>query len=1037
MTHRHRARWAMALTLASLTAACMSTQLAPTSLIIAPASPIIQELAATPSPVKRLVLDVETVGNYAGLSVYEGDKLLVDSLNIPQAGRHMLTSLVQLEPDTETALTIRSHDTDVTLHALRIEDVEGVALPQFVDISEQLGLDKVSSIKYGGPTIADMDQDGDYDLIVNNHNEADSKLYWNNGDGTITAHEKNLSRWFMHDLHGTAAGDYDNDGDLDLVVTMGGGNGTNPSKANFYHNDNGKLILMTGDVGIDRGGRGRAAQWSDMDLDGDLDLMLVNELGLQGEKPQHFFYENAGDGTFEYKAVEGLQDVEPSRVLLTDINSDRIDDIILFGPLSIWQGNGDFTFTDVTAQLPEHVVAKHNVMAIADVDIDNDGDLDLYLANGKALERVYDETTSMDFDPLDKTLSIKPRGLEGVDELDFTAEGSLAFYDFHYTVQGHFRGQEYPIYLGADKAKIDASIGDELTITPEVAAGWPDDISQNGLYFGHIGDGRWKAALVRNGDLFWSFKYSLSGVSTVTPGFIPQNRNEADILLRNDGGRFTDVSAEWGVPTGGNALGVTTGDFNNDSHQDLFVYRWGRIGERISDLMLLNTGTGGFETVTMHGANDVGGPGNGDMGQAFDFDLDGGLDLLNGSEGGEWYLYRNDQPGGGNYALVRVGYAPTSNVDAISAEVTVTTDAGTYRKRVGSAGAVFSQSLLNMVHFGLGEAEEIEQIDVRWRNGETVTFKDKPANTLYDTNKLDPETLTFQPATGQVRAGTSIQLEAAIAPKNADTALVWTSSDERVFEVDANGRVTATGAVGDAATISARSPANGLTATRELTVEDWYARPVQSVALSAENRLMIAGQTQAIMATILPKHADDATLNWSSSDDEIASVDAHGLVMAHTAGEVTIKATSAVNTGVHHALTLTVEPFVEGFIRIADADKLATTDLVVGESVTLNVDYHAGTGHRVIASDEGGMRFWLRHFKYEWIPERDIILTDASVLKTQSGSASMTIPLDGLTPTADLPEGQFYYLRASFASSDGTVYNQGIYPISIVAPEEE
>lgn len=64
------------------------------------------------------------------------------------------------------------------------------------------------------------------------------------------------------------------------------------------------------------------------------------------------------------------------------------------------------------------------------------------------------------------------------------------------------------------------------------------------------------------------------------------------------------------------------------------MYRWGRIGQRISDLLLINTVDNKFESMTQHGANDVGGPGNGDMGQAFDFDLDGNIDVLSGSEGG-------------------------------------------------------------------------------------------------------------------------------------------------------------------------------------------------------------------------------------------------------------------------------------------------------------------------------------------------------------------------------------------------------------------
>ncbi len=1020
-------------------AACAHSDLAEglvaSPITVDPAQPAKFSYVVNGSLTKKLTVDLYNPGTYASLSLYAADALLVDNLNVPTSGDQTLNALVQFEALGEVELRLKTSAANLTINSLKIEDVTGLEIPHYQDISTAIGLEKVSSIKYGGPTIADMDGDGDYDFILNNHNQADTKLYWNNGDGTVTAHDKNLSRWFMHDLHGTAAGDYDNDGDLDLMVTQGGGNGTNPSKVNFYNNYDGTLVLMTGDVGIDRGGRGRGGRWSDIDLDGDLDLLLVNELGLGGQKPQHFFYENSGDGTFKYRGVTGLQDEEPSRILVTDINGDNIDDIILYAPLSVWQGNCDFTFTELTAGLPEQTRGLRNIMAIADLDIDNDGDLDLYLARGKALERVYDETPSMDFDPLSRELSLKPRGLNGVDELEFTASGAIGFHDYFYTAQGHFRGKQYPIYLGKNKVRTDVAIGEELTIEPDQAAGWPDDISENGMYFGYLGDDRWKAALVRNGDLFWSFKYSLSGITDVSPNFTPQNRNEPDVLLRNDGGVFTDVSAEWNLQPGGNALGVTAGDFNNDSHQDVFVYRWGLIGKRISDQMLLNTSEGRFETVTSHGANDVGGPGNGDMGQAFDFDLDGDLDLLNGSEGGEWYLYENEQPGTGNYALVRVGYAPTSNVDAISAEVTLKTASGEYRKRVASAGEVFSQSLLNTVHFGLGDAELIESVQVRWRNGETVSFTDKPVNILLDTDQIDPTQLTVEPGDFDIRQGTAYPLKVHIEPGNANKDVIWSSSDETVLSVNDQGRVTARGRVGQTATITATSLANGLSRSSTGTVADWYEVSPEDVVISSDQSDLYVGDTVGLEAYVRPAHADETGLVWSSSDPAIATVDQAGMVTGIAAGRVTVTATSAANSEISAAIELSVEPFVEGFIRIIDQDDYMKTDFVSGESITLNVNYHAGSRNHVIMSDEGGIRFWLRHFQSEWIPARDMVFIDESVLNTESGSSSMTIPLDGLTPTKDLPEGHFYYLRASFAASDGNTYNAGIYPISIVATE--
>ncbi|MBR9912580.1 MAG: CRTAC1 family protein [Gammaproteobacteria bacterium] len=1002
-----------------------------TPTVIAAAQPVTMHYTVTGSPIKKATFTVSNPQSYASLSLYANDTLLVDNLNVPKAGEQVLNALVRFDASGDTRLTIKSNDADITLNSLQFEDLDRLDIPFYRDISADAGLDKVSSIKYGGPTIADMDNDGDYDFITNNHNQADSKLYWNNGDGTVTAHSKNLSRWFMHDLHGTAAGDYDNDGDLDLVVTQGGGNGKDPSKANFYQNNNGTFVLMTGDVNIDRGGRGRGARWSDMDLDGDLDLMLINEEGLGKEKPQHFFYENLGNSTFQYKSVPGLQDVHPSRVLVTDINQDNIDDVILYGPLSVWQGNGDFTFTEVTAKIPADVARLHNIMAVADLDIDNDGDLDLYLARGKEFELGRGETPSLDLDPIAKELSIKPRGFKGTDEFTFSAEGKIRFHNYYFLAQGDFRGKDYPLFLGAEKSARVLANGDELEIDPASASGWPDDITANGVYFGHLGNGQWKAALVRNGDIFWGFKFSLSGVHGVEPVFVPQNRNEADVLLRNDGDKFTDVSSEWNIPTGGNALGVTVGDFNNDSYQDIFVYRWGFIGARISDLMLLNTGKGNFETVTMHGANDIGGPGNGDMGQAFDFDQDGDLDFLNGSEGGEWYLYSNEQPGNGNYATVRVGYAPQSGVDPISAEVIVNTAGNEYRKRVGSAGEVFSQSLLNIVHFGLGDQDHIDSIKVRWRNGETVELTEKLANRMYDTDKIDPVSLALNPSSFTIRRGTAINPEVAITPANADQRLQWSSSDESVLTVSEQGLVTAVGEINRTATITATSPANNLSASSQGKIIEWFAVPVQAVSIADKPTEMLVGQTMTLHGLVQPKYADNADLTWTSSDPQVASIDANGLITAKRAGAVNIQLAADSDKTVIDSMQLTIKPVTEGYIKFVDEDLLRKSEFVVGETITLNVDYHAGTGHKVIAADEGGIRFWLRHFKSEWIPARDIVLIDKDALKTESGSSSMTISLEGLTPTSELPDGHFYFLRASFTSSDGNNYEAGIYPITI------
>jgi len=984
----------------------------------------------TESLTKKLVLNISNPGEYAGLSVFADDELLLDDFNLPTAGTQTVAGIVHFNKKGEVKIRFQSLDQKLTINSYQFEDLPELLIPVFKDISEQAGLDKVSSLKYAGPSIADIDNDGDYDFIVNNHNAETSKLYWNNGDGTVTRHDQDLARWFKHDLHGTSLGDYDNDGDLDLVLAQGGGNGTNPSKANFYHNNNNTFVRYTGDVEIDRGGRGRGSKWMDMDLDGDLDLLLVNEASLKFDKPQQFFYENKGDGTFKYKSVKGIEDVEESRVLVTDFNKDNIDDLVFYSPLSLWKGNGNFTFTDMTAALiPEHIRSSKQIMAVTDIDIDNDGDLDFYLAQGMLFEHGEGESPMLDFNATTNELAIKTRGYKGLDAFDFTADGTIKLDKYYYLAQGAQLGKDYPIFMGKNKKVKNLKPDETLEITQEMAQGWPTDISDNGFYFGYLGNSKWKATLVRNGNIFWQYRFSLSGLSTVTPKFDPQNRNQEDILLRNDSNKFTDVSKEWNIPKGGNALGVTTGDFNNDSHQDIFIYRWGRIGARVSDYMLLNTGNNSFETTTQHGANDVGGPGNGDMGQAFDFDLDGQLDLLNGSEGGEWYLYDNQTAASNNYVLIKIGYSPESNVDPISAEVIVTTANNEYRKRVGSAGEVFSQSLMNIVHFGLGTATEIKSVRIRWRNGETMEFENKKANAIYDTDQADPESISFEPLT--IRKGTKVALSLSLKPENSDNSITWSSSNEKILTVDESGIVSAHGTASQTAKITATSKANGLSTQNNIQIVEWKPIPVTSISLQASIAELYTGQSTKIAAIVSPKNSDDPELTWISDNENILTVDRNGVVNAIALGTTTIRAST--KNAVSSEIKFNVKSFVKPSVEIVDKALFESQPLIVGDDLHVTVKYHAGSGNQVISADEGGIRFWLRHFRSKWIPEKDIVLTDKDALYTESGIAKMMFSLKGVTPTKDLPEGHFYQLRITFTSSDGKMYEDFILPLQIVA----
>ncbi len=993
--------------------------------------PVVLNYNVSGSLIKKVTINVTIKAEYANLSIYANNNLILDNIDIPEKGEQNLNAIVKFAAEGNTQLTFKSRNNNVTINNISFTDFSGVELTSFSDISEKAGLDRVKSIKYGGPGIADVDQDGDYDFVVVNHNAETNKLYWNNGDGTVKRHDQNLSRWYMQDLHGVSFGDYDNDGDLDIIQTKGGGNGKAPSLPDFYRNDNGKLTLVTLDANITVCARGRGARWSDMDMDGDLDLVLINAKGIQGETPQHNFYRNNGNGTFDTVRVAGIEDADAQRCVVTDINGDNIDDFVMYDPTNtIWIGNGDFTFTNISSQLPQGFENIDKMMGATDIDIDNDGDFDLYFARGNAFG--VGEKPSLGFCPVHMQMDIKIRNA-GSFELSLEADEHIGFHEYDYSGRNGFKGNEFPVLLGKNKTAHYFELGGKMDITQEMAKGFPKDISENGIYFGHLGGDKWQSAVVINGDIFWNVGFSLSGVKNATPKFTPLNRNPADILLRNDGGKFTDVSKEWNIAQCGNHSGVASGDFNNDGLTDLYLYRWGFLTSNPSDYMMLNTSSG-FEKYTAHSAVDTIDSGHSDMGQTFDFDLDGDVDMLNGSDDkGMWYLYENKLKTNANYALVKVGYAPVSNVDAISAEVIVKTATKEYRRRVGSSGEVFSQSVMNIVHFGLGNEDAIEQITVRWRDGETVVFKNKKANQIFDTDNVDPVSIAINEVS-DIRSGGFIKLEALIEPINANKEIEWFSSDESVLKVDQTGKVTTVGKHGKSAAITAKCKANGLSAMANVNIVKWHSIAVNKIELNADKSLIYTGKELALAANIVPKYADNPNLNWSSSDESIATVDENGMVTGIKAGEVTITATSAENNKISGTYTLKVETYKEPGVFIENGEELLTKEFVIGDSIELTINYCAGSGNKVVAKDMGGVMVWFRQIDNRWMASGNYDNpVDKTAVGKESGTMKTTIHIgDELIPTSELPEGYVYYILVSMASSNGETYTKEFFPLKLV-----
>ncbi len=603
----------------------------------------------------------------------------------------------------------------------------------FKNVTDVVGLKSEPTWKYGGPSLADFNGDGVYDFVTANHHIYPMELWYGSVEGRFRPHETPLR---AGDVHGAAPGDYDNDGDVDMIIGVGGGNGTTPSPPRLLRNDDGNFVDVTEESGIaELGARGRSVRWIDMDLDGDLDLLHIVARQIPGETgPRNTIFENVGNGKFEFRESPGVQQIEAERVLVTDFNNDYISDLILFEPLSLWKGNGTFIFENVTEEiLPKGFEKDDFITAAADADFDNDGDRDLYLSRGKTYYQIANN--SVHFDSRTGRLDLRDEGNESHDGIGFSAKENVVLSRFWHWKRKP--GLVLPVYLGADMNRIDTPV-EATSITPEMAEGFPETLSQNGWYLGYVGGGEWRLEWRLNGDLAWDVRATIEGVDWINPDWEPQKYNLVpDVLLENKNGHFVDVSDRLPVETQDTNWGVTHGDFDNDGYEDFFVYRFGKLSQRVPDLLLRNNNGLGFDLSTTHGAFVGGSEAHGDMGVAFDYDLDGRIDMLNGDDDqGHWYLYKNDTKTTGHHLIARLGYSENFT-DPLGATVTVETSDGRRQvKDVGSAGAVHAQSLMSILHFGVGDADGGLKVTTRWRDGTTQAFENIRADQIIEFGEM-------------------------------------------------------------------------------------------------------------------------------------------------------------------------------------------------------------------------------------------------------------------------------------------------------------
>jgi enediyne biosynthesis protein E4 len=492
----------------------------------------------------------------------------------------------------------------------------------------------------------------------------------------------------------------------------------------------------------------------DYDNDDWLDIFLVNGWRLEGfpkgQEPISHLFKNNRDGTFtDVTAKSGIMHSGWGQgVCVGDYDNDGFDDIYItsFGKNLLYHNNGNGTFSDVTEKAGVATNGKRWNTGCAFVDYDRDGHLDLFVANYIDMDlKTAPVPESGPCEYKGVLVACGPPGLVGGKNILFHNNGDGTFTDVSERA-GIFQANG-TYGLGVLTADFNNDGWPDIYVADDSTASALYENRKNGTFSDVAmeagcalsADGKPQAGMgVSAGD--YDLDGNLDIVKTNFAGDTPS-------LYHNiGGGNFEDATFAAGLGKHTQYLGWGVGffDMDNDGWPDILLCN-GHVYPEVEQLrteagyaqqkiLYRNLRDGHFEDVSSQGGPGIMVPAA-SRGAAFgDFDNDGDIDVVVNTVNDFPQLLRCDSRLEHNWLKIKT-IGTKSNRSGIGARLRCVTHPPDESKphqqidEVRSGGSYISQNDLR-VHFGIGKAENVELLEIRWPSGAVETLKDVKPNQM-------------------------------------------------------------------------------------------------------------------------------------------------------------------------------------------------------------------------------------------------------------------------------------------------------------------